>query len=190
MCLAGGKDYDCVDHRCQAVRYESPVDAVAQQWPTYRNEEYGFEIQYPSSARAGYPAANSVLGTADSPVGGIHVGSLVLVVTQDQALRKRAQEYYDGYRQRAEEPAEAVEEGEMPGIGCDTGTIQTPQRLIEYVECGGEGGYAFYALIKGGDRDIFVDGYSDGYGSGSRETRGELLPENYSTVLSTFRWLR
>ena len=57
------------------------------------------------------------------------------------------------------------------------------------MSCAGEGGPAYYALIKGYEYDVFVDGYSAGFGSQTSDQLGVFKGyEQINQLLSTFKF--
>ena len=152
-------------------------------WKTYTNDKHGFSIQYPSSLKAGSVSDNSVLGTFQVPVRGLHVGPLVIVALEDKTLKKDAQDYFDSYYNEAQNPRPAAP-GE-PSMACSIDKVTNSQVVgIKSVSCNGEGGAARYAYITGKTYDVFIDGYSKGYDS---QDNGSIASAtDYTTILSTF----
>ncbi len=153
-------------------------------WKVYENDKHGFSLRYPTNQKAGSVSGNSVLGTADAPVRGFHVGPLVLVVLKDATLKKEAQEYFNTTYNVALNPPSG-EGQEIPPIECTIHKItNTKVEGLRSVACNGEGGPAKYAYIEGASYDVFVDGYSKGY-DGS-DNGNYTSDADYITVLSTF----
>jgi hypothetical protein len=151
-------------------------------WKTYTNDKHGFNLQYPAALKAGSISDNSVLGTAQVPVRGYHVGSLVFVVLKDASIKKDAQDLFKGVYDAAKTPAPAgAVEGDVPPIQCKI-LVDTADKKA--VSCSGEGGPAKYAYITGPAYDVFVDGYSRGY---DNQENGNLKSDaDFVGVLNTF----
>lgn len=158
-------------------------------WKTYKNNQYGFEITYPNKLNnVGEKAPNSVLGDADNPVGGIYVGPLVFVVLDSNNLRNEARDYFDRYYNYNNlNNATKEEESEEGGMTCSSEIIKN-YLFTRYVKCHGGGGGGAYALIKGDEFDIFVDWYSGGFKNGFGDIIG-LSKEEAKEIISTFKFV-
>ena len=92
----------------------TPTPASTTGWKTYTNDKHGFTVQYPPNLKAGSVSDNSVLGTFQVPVRGLHVGPLVLVALEDKSLQKDAKDYFDGVYKAATNPAPALVDERRP----------------------------------------------------------------------------
>ena len=152
-------------------------------WKTYANTKYNYQVQYPPNLKVGSISGNSVLGTYDAPVRGYDVGPLVLI-TLTGSLRTEATAYFNEYYNLAQHPV-TPSPGE-PAVFCAIDQMGSANSNVLSVSCIGEGGAARYALIRGTDYDIFVDGYSKGF---DNSDNGEFQTEtDYVKVLSTFKF--
>lgn len=165
----------------------STPQSNTQDWQTYRNDEYRFDLQIPSSVKAGLSAPNSVLSTSETKVGGFYVGNMVFVVGDSSERRRAIEERVSSFRQAAKG---AFLNDEGPGWACDMLQLRNKQTVIDIFDCGGEGGPAFYALIYGQRYDIFVDGYSSGFNRDLAEQAGHWgSNEDILISLRTFTWI-
>ncbi|MDP3795121.1 MAG: hypothetical protein Q8R13_04325 [bacterium] len=158
----------------------SPTPATdTSNWKTYRNEEYGFALRHPPYLGAGAPSENSVLGTAEEPVPGIYVGTVVFVIAEDDLLKKATIDYFATLKNFADHPEQYQEQ-----VSCVRQAIPKPTVSVELLRCN----RAFYGLIKGGSYDIFVDGYSRGFNTVQAEMMGEFknFDKEIGLMLSTF----
>jgi|GEM_PF-2950913 hypothetical protein len=158
---------------------------IPADWKTYTNDKHGFSVKYPSAMKAGSVSSNSVLGTYQVPVKGLHVGPLVLIALEDAGLKKQAQDYFAGYYNEAVNPA-PTQPADGPGpIACTLDKVSNSNVVsIKSVTCSGEGGGAKYAYITGKSYDVFIDGYSKGYDNADN---GQFAkPEDYLTALGSF----
>ncbi len=165
---------------------QEPVDlTIPANWQVYNNEKYGFSVQHPSNVKAGSVSDNSVLGTFQVPVRGFHVGPLVFVVLKDAELKQEATNYFEATAQAA--TSGSTQGGiDGPSVSCKMDKITNTSITVRSVSCVGEGGPARYAYIKGSSYDVFVDGYSKGYGD---DDNGNFSSEDdYEKILSTFKF--
>lgn len=174
----------------QQAENQKPVEDNNQNatadWKTYGSQKFGFEVNYPSAIKAaGIMSENSVLGTYQAPVPGVHIGPLVFVIRQTNADRQFAQSFLDNYLATAESP---VKNPDGPSVGCQRQTVNNT--AVTAVACVGEGGAAYYALIKGYEYDVFVDGYSRGFGKLSADELGSFEDNaQINQMLSTFKFI-
>lgn len=157
-------------------------------WKTYKNNQYGFEFKYPLKLNnVGEEAPNSVLGSADNPVKGIYVGSLVFVVLDSNNLRNEGRDYFDRYYNYNNlNNATNEEESEEGGMTCSSEIVKN-YLFTRFVKCHGGGGGGAYALIKGDEFDIFVDWYSGGF-KGNNDFVN-LNEEEVKEIISTFKFI-
>ena len=155
-------------------------------WKVYENEKHVFSLRHPTNLQAGAISDNSVLGTFQAPVHGFHVGPLVLVVLKAATTKKDAQDYFNGVYTAASNPQPA-QQGIEVAVECKLETVTNPDVVsVRAVSCTGEGGPAKYAYIAGANYDVFVDGYSKGYGGANY---GELTAAtDFVGILSTFKF--
>lgn len=181
---------DAREKNRQQVMKELEQQAVDKQqmtdWKTYSSQKFGFEVNYPSAIKAaGIMSENSVLGTYQAPVPGVHIGPLVFVIRQTNADRQFAQSFLDNYLATAESP---VKNPDGPSVGCQRQTVNNT--AVTAVACVGEGGAAYYALIKGYEYDVFVDGYSRGFGKLSADELGSFEDNaQINQMLSNFKFI-
>ncbi|HEX9503573.1 MAG TPA: hypothetical protein VF974_04610 [Patescibacteria group bacterium] len=160
-------------------KQDAPV--VTTDWKVYTNDKHGFSISYPPYLKAGSVSDNSVLGTYQVPVRGLHVGSLLLIALKDPSVKKSAVELFQGVYDAAKNPKPAIG-AEVAPVECK---IELDTAKIRAVSCNGEGGAARYAYITGTAYDVFVDGYSKGY---DKQDNGNLKDADFKTILSTFKF--
>ncbi len=160
----------------------------------YEDKINGYQFAYSAKMKVGVVAPNSSLGTYDQPVAGIYVGQYVFVPARTVALRKTAGDfinsfYKDAFNSEAEAHAFMNKEIERPGgAACYKVVIPNENKLqIKAVECYGDGGPAFYALVLGNTLDLFVDGYSRGF-SELAEQQGKIEFGDLQSILSTVRF--
>ncbi len=166
--------------------YSKIANSPTANWKTYRSEKYGFEVKYPTSLKVvGVMSENSVLGTAQVPAPGVHIGSLVFVIRQTNADRQFAQSYINGYLDVADNPTQHIK---GPSVSCQRQVSSNVE--ITAVTCTGEGGNTYYALIKGYEYDIFVDGYSGGFNQRSSDEFGIFTStDQINQTLDTFKFI-
>ncbi len=154
-------------------------------WKTYSSQKYGFEVNYPPAIKVvGIMSENSVLGTYQAPVPGVHIGPLVFVIRQTNADRQFAESYLDNYLATADNSANNPD---GPSVGCQRQVVNNA--AVTAVACTGEGGAAYYALIKGYEYDVFVDGYSRGFGQLTADELGGFEDnEQINQMLTTFKF--
>ncbi|HYV33401.1 MAG TPA: hypothetical protein VE973_00945 [Candidatus Limnocylindria bacterium] len=146
------------------------------EWKAYKNDEYGFELEYPSYyVTTGKQAINSSLGYHDLNVGGVFIGPFVFVRLTTEALKQRAVAFFSG-------PESEVQ------------TVPNSSAQIKYIYLTGDGGPAYYAYIHGATQDIFVDGYSCGFDTTcdvyGYSTGGQAKQEDLKKILSTFKFTK
>ncbi len=175
----------------QQQEEQKPVEEETQTvsttgWKVYVNDKHGFNIQYPTTLKAGSISDNSVLGTFQVPIRGYHVGPLVFVILKDAEIKKDAQELFNNVYNAAVNPPSG-EGAEVPPVECKIDKVTNTNVVsLKAVSCNGEGGPAKYAYIQGAAYDIFVDGYSKGY---DQQNNGEIPNiADYVTILSTFKF--
>ncbi|MBX4187043.1 MAG: hypothetical protein KW802_02160 [Candidatus Doudnabacteria bacterium] len=161
---------------------------IPSDWKVYTNTKHGFTVIYPPYLKAGSVSDNSVLGTYQVPVKGLHVGPLLFIALKDADLKKQAQEMFQGLYDAAKNPKPAAgAEGQAVECKIDlenTNQTRTGVTSLKAVSCNGEGGAARYAYIAATNYDFFVDGYSKGY---DNQSNGEIKNnEDYLTILNTF----
>lgn len=152
----------------------------SNKWAVYKGTGYTF--QYPKYTTAGGTAPNSSLGTYDKPVKGIYAGFFVVVPLTDSLLRSIAEETVTAAINASKEPL-PTEEMDGPGpIECKEEKFSNVGAKIKAVSCNGEGGAAFYALIDGPKTDLFMDGYSGGFGGDApARIKSEDLPAFFAS---------
>src|SRR5258708_112560 len=160
-------------------KQDAPV--VTTDWKVYTNDKHGFSISYPPYLKAGSVSDNSVLGTYQVPVRGLHVGSLLLIALKDTSVKKSVVELFQGVYDADKNPKPAIG-AEVAPVECK---IELDTAKIRAVSCNGEGGAARYAYITGTAYDVFVDGYSKGY---DKQDNGNLKDADFKTILSTFKF--
>lgn len=165
------------------AQIQADLDAKTAGWKTYDNTKYSYEVKYPANLSAGKISTNSVLGDFQNPVPGFDVGPLVFV-TLKADLRKAGADYFNESYNLALHPLAPTPDG--PVVGCTIDKITNPNVQVQSVACTGEGGPARYALIKGKDYDVFVDGYSKGFDS--QDNTDFAASSDYITLLSTFKF--
>lgn len=153
-------------------------------WQVYTNDTSGFEFQYPNYTTAGSIAPNSSLGTYQEPVKGIYAGSYVLVPLDKPGLVKDANDIVDSAINTAKNPPQPAEEGGL-AVSCTEEKYGNVDLKIKAVSCVGEGGPAFYAIIDGPKTDLFVDGYSGGFGG---ITPPKLKTEDLAAFFASFKY--
>jgi hypothetical protein len=141
-------------------------------WKTYRDEGYGFQVRHPSKYQEGVgKIVSSVFG-----VSATSVGPLTFVKAESLALRTTVNAAFESYWNNKNCVKKAV------NTGLD----------IKLAFCTISGKPANYALVKGDDFDIFVDGYTFGYdkelaslygGAKNTMSQSEML-----TILSSFKF--
>jgi hypothetical protein len=157
-------------------------------WNTYTSSELGFEIKYPPSAKAGARAIDSELdiltNDASQPgvkfvtkrVGGIYIGPLVFVKADTKEVREKAQNYID-------------EKAKVSGFQSETikidasHSIKTVYSVHKNIP---NGVLSFFGLIKGGDYDIFIDGWNN---QEKRDLEKTLSKDDLKIMLTTFRFV-
>ncbi len=169
-----------------------PPLASTANWSTYTNDKHGFTVDYPPSLKAGSVSDNSVLGTAQVPVRGLHVGPLVIVALEDLTLKQDALTYFNNLYASAGTTAQAnpsAVEGDIPPIQCTIDQVSNTKVVsLKSVSCAGEGGPAKYAYISGPTYDVFIDGYSKGF---DNQSNGSIASDTeYATILSTFTFTK
>ncbi len=153
-------------------------------WQVYANSKYGYSLQYPPNLKVGSISGNSVLGDAQNPIKGYHVGPLVLISLKGN-LRKTGADYFNESYNLALNPPAQIPGG--PAVVCNIDKINNPNIAVKSVSCTGEGGPARYALIIGSDYDVFVDGYSQGFDNADN---GSFKSDtDYNNILGTFSFV-
>lgn len=157
-------------------------------WKTYRDEGYGFQVRHPVryASTVSTIVGNSVLGTDGSPVPGTTVGPLVFIKADTSEMRKIANDKFNVYWNYASHQ-------ESPSNYCTQQTIQNISLNIRVAACTVGTKKTNYALVKGKNFDVFVDGgtsgfdkrLTDAYGSaGATVSESELIQ-----ILSTFEFV-
>lgn len=171
--------------------YQSEV-----QEKVYINKEDRYKITLPNEITVGTKSQNSVLGTTQNPMGGTYVGNLVFIVLSTNELKKSAQEQIDHAVsfQSIDEVVDIVYDPNVPisaneGAYCSKVDIKSIVPILFY-ECGGEGGYAIYAIIKGPKYDVFIDGYSQGFPTKNLNNITFKSKQDLIKALSTFEFLK
>lgn len=182
---AASKPSDQTQQQSSDQTQPAPANDAAANWSTYSNSKYAYQVKYPPTMKAGAVSDNSALGTAQSPVKGYHVGPLVFV-TLKGALRQQGASYFQESYNLALHPVTPAP-GESP-VTCTIDKINNPNVTVQSVSCNGEGGPERYALIKGSDYDIFVDGYTGGYDNVDPNPPGRMDVNDYTNILASFQF--
>lgn len=157
----------------RASQTPRPTAVVPAGWQSYQDSSHGFTVYYPDGLAAGAVAPNSVLGTAQNPVGGTYVGPLVVVPLTTDAMKKSADAYFDQF----------VKSAQQPGSTCQGVTFPVARFVVH---CEGEGGPATYAYIMGDEYDLFIDGYSRGYSSAGQQL-GDISNADEDILIQTLK---
>jgi hypothetical protein len=139
-----------------------------QGWKKFLDSDTDLSFSYPSYlSPVGTLSTNSVLGTYDDTIKGLHAGTHVLVVAHTQAEAQNAKSYFNEYYSQALATKAAAEQflanASGPAAACYKGA--TTNAGLKTVYCIGEGGAAFYGLLEQNSQTLFIDGYSQGYGT-------------------------
>lgn len=147
-------------------------------WKTYKNDQYGFAFEYPSGTEVGNQSQSINLGTYQNPVMGISLANGVLVPVNNPSLQSQVKQLMDiRLGQTKLQPSNTGE----PQIDCKVRPVMNSAAAVTVVYCVGEGGPAYYALIKSAGTEVFYDGYGHG---------GYVPPETIDKILSTFKFTK
>ncbi len=154
-------------------------------WKTYRDEGYGFQVSHPSkfSDTVSSVVANSILGAGQKTVPGTSVGPLIFIKADSAELRKLATtkfNVYWNYASRLESPKDY----------CSKGVIENTNLDIRVASCDKDGKKSNYAIIKGTNFDIFVDGATSGYNKNLLDAygpAGNMSQTEFTQIISTLK---
>ena len=130
-----------------------PLPDPTANWKTYRNDKYGFEIQYPANLQSG-SCPNNLAGLSCANGAKVFIGSLSLnIVTDSDPERDKngARLFFNGYFQGTKTKQSGFED-------CFINNVKNSSAAISYVYCSNRP--IFMAQIKGGGIEIYVLGSS------------------------------
>lgn len=155
-----------------------------ESWDTYTNNDFGFEFKYPKYVKVGEKAPNSNLGSTDEPMPGFFVGHFVFVVATNKS-KVLVADYAKNLPINND-----CSKFDGPCRSCKPRPIENlPNAWI--VECGGEGGLAYYGFIPHNDYEIFVDSYLDGWTDSNKLFKnGALQEEDMDFILSSIKFIK